>query len=524
MAPARSSSREIGQLVYANAGGLVAVPFDPSSGSVPGPPVPLQERPEVDPSGSTSFAVSATGTLAYIPRLSTLPSRELVLVDRTGRPTVLSEKPGAFAHPRLSPDGRRLAVAIESDTGSDIWIYDVDHGTPTPLVTGGVNRFPIWSADGQQVTFQSARSGGVSLYSQRVNGTFEPEALIRSASDQSQSLSRALAGLLPGTMPIFTNANPHLPMSWAHDGLTLAFEERKPGADHDIWVLTRGSEPWAFQRTENDESSPAFSPDSKWLAYVSDESGRRSVWVQPFPGPGAKWLVSPDGGTEPVWSRDGSALLLPSRQSARLGSHHAGSRVPVGEAAARAGVPVRDARRRAQLRRVARRPHLRRRAQRGCRRRGSVQRRAQLACGAAITKMSAKSRVHRPPSTSRIKQARSETDRPRLAASLDAWLSRDWSEAVHVASLEEFQQLHICTQNTLYELIVVNHAGDVRVRGGRYFPDWTAARFAGSTAGGSFLKRLAINLGLQMEFELDRRRIITSPVRTIAILQKSLTV
>jgi serine/threonine-protein kinase len=301
---------QTGHLLYATSGGLVASSFDPSSGSGPGAPVPLLERPEVDPSGSTAFAVSTSGTLAYIPRESTLPSRALVLVDRTGRPTVLSEKPDAFAHPRLSPDGHRLAVAIESDNGSDIWIYDVDHGTPTPLVTGGVNRFPIWSADGQQITFQSARLGGVSLYSQRVNGTFEPEALIRSTSDQSQSLSRALAGLLPGTMPIFTNANPHLPMSWARDGLTLAFEERKPGADHDIWVLTRGSEPWAFQRTENDESSPVFSPDGKWLAYVSDESGRRSVWVQPFPGPGAKWLVSPDGGTEPAWSRDGTTLFF----------------------------------------------------------------------------------------------------------------------------------------------------------------------------------------------------------------------
>jgi hypothetical protein len=140
--------------------------------------------------------------------------------------------------------------------------------------------------------------------------------------------------------------------------------------------------------------------------------------------------------------------------------------------------------------------------------------------------MSGKSHAHRPrqsPST-RVKQARAEPERPRLAASLDAWLARDWSQAVHVGSLEEFQQIHVCTQNTLYELIVINQCGDVRVRGGRYFPDWTPARFAGSTAGGSFLKRLAINLGFQMEFELDRRRIITSPVRTIAILEKALTV
>lgn len=140
--------------------------------------------------------------------------------------------------------------------------------------------------------------------------------------------------------------------------------------------------------------------------------------------------------------------------------------------------------------------------------------------------MSVKSHVHRPPrpSTTRINRTREEPTRPRLAASLDAWLARDWTQAVHVGSLEEFQQVQVCTQNTLYELIIINHCGDVRVRGGRYFPDWTAARFAGSTAGGSFLKCLAINLGLQMEFELDRRRIITSPVRTIAILQRALTV
>ena len=110
-----------------------------------------------------------------------------------------------------------------------------------------------------------------------------------------------------------------------------------------------------------------------------------------------------------------------------------------------------------------------------------------------------------------------ESTRP--AASLDSWLARDWSQAVSVATLDEFQQIHVCTQNTLYELIVVSPRGDIRVRGGRYFPDWTAARLAGCTSGGSFLKRLTISLGLQMEIEWDGRRIITSPVRTIALLE-----
>ena len=138
--------------------------------------------------------------------------------------------------------------------------------------------------------------------------------------------------------------------------------------------------------------------------------------------------------------------------------------------------------------------------------------------------MSVKSHVYRGirPAISRLKETRADREGPRHAASLDAWLARDWSQAIHLGSLEEFQQLHVCTQNTLYELVVINQCGDVRVRGGRYFPEWTAARLAGCTAGGSFLKRLAINLGLQMEFELDRRRIVTSPVCTIAILPKTL--
>jgi serine/threonine-protein kinase len=301
---------QTGHVLYANAGGLVAVPFDAAPGQVPGSPVPLLERPEVDPSGSAAFAVSASGTLAYMPRALTLPQRALVLVDRSGRATVLQDTRAAYTHPRLSPDGRRLVYAVESDSGSEIWIYDIERGTPTPLVTGGVNRYPIWSHDGQQITFQSARAGGVSLYSKRVDGSGEPEALIRSAIDQSAGLSRALAGLLPGTMPVFTSANPHLPMAWTSDGVTLAFDERKPSAEHDIWVLTRGGEPSPFQRTDYDESAPAFSPDGKWLAYVSDESGRSAVWVQPFPGPGPKWLITRDGGTEPAWSRSGNELYF----------------------------------------------------------------------------------------------------------------------------------------------------------------------------------------------------------------------
>ena len=120
--------------------------------------------------------------------------------------------------------------------------------------------------------------------------------------------------------------------------------------------------------------------------------------------------------------------------------------------------------------------------------------------------------------STRVKRTRSGETERRSAASLDLWLTRDWSHCLQLETLDEVQELHV---NTLYELVLINHRGDVRVRGGRYFPDWTPARLAGCTAGGSFHKRLALNVGLQMEFEIELRRIVTSPLRTIAILQKS---
>ena len=297
-----------GHLLYASGGGFVAVPFDPARG-VTGSPIPLLERPEIDPSGGAPFAVSSTGTLAYLPRAATLPTRSLVMVERGGKATLLSEQRGAFMHPRLSRDGRRLAVAVESENGSDVWVYDLDRRSRTRLTSGGVNGYPIWSHDGLRVTFQSARSGGVALYARNADGSGEAEQLIRPGGNQS-GLSRSLAGLLPGTMPTFSASNPHVPMSWSPDGKHLAFDERKPSAERDIWILPRGEDPYPFLVTPFDESAPAFSPDGAWLAYVSDESGRSEVYVQPFPGPGAKWLISIDGGTEPAWSTDGRELFF----------------------------------------------------------------------------------------------------------------------------------------------------------------------------------------------------------------------
>jgi len=302
---------QTGHLVYASTGGLVAVPFNVNTG-VSGSPLPLRERPDVDPSGSAAFAISESGTLVYVPKPAALPVRSLLFVERSGGATLVSETRAAYEHPRMSKDGRRIAVAIASDNGSDIWIYDLTGGRRTRLTSGGMNRFPIWAPDGQHVTFQSARSGSATLYSRSLDAGSEPEALIRSSSDPS-GLSRSLAGVLPGTMPLFTASNPHVPMSWSPTDKSLAFDERKPSAERDIWILPPGGEPLPFLMTPFDEFAPAFSPDGKWLAYVSDESGRAEVYVQPYPGPGAKWAVSTEGGTEPAWSPDGRELYFRHR-------------------------------------------------------------------------------------------------------------------------------------------------------------------------------------------------------------------
>ena len=299
-----------GHLVYAQTnGGLVAVPFEASRGEVNGSAIPLLENIDMVRAGS-GFAISESGTLVYLPRRTELPQRTLVIVDREGRAVAIPGMRGPYSHPRVSPDGTKLVVAVESESGVDIWIQDLQRPTRQRLTSGGFNAFPLWTPNGNAITYQAASSPGrFSLFTRSTDGSAPAEALLEPPVATAGALPGGIASLLPGTMPRPGSANPHVPMSWSADGRYLAFDERKPGAQRDIWVLTRGGDPAPFVLTASDEWAPAFSPDGQWLAYVSNESGRNGVFVQPYPGPGPKFPISTEGGTEPAWSPDGKELF-----------------------------------------------------------------------------------------------------------------------------------------------------------------------------------------------------------------------
>jgi len=278
-----------GHLVYARRGSLLAVPFDLGRLKVTGAPVPLVEGVDTLVTAQPPYRISPSGSLVYIPGTPQFSKRRLVWVDRHGKTLPASEIERSYIRVALSPDGRRLAVAIYR-INDQVAILDFERGTLTSLTFEWDSDFPVWTPDGSRVTFTSTHSAEPwSLFSVPSDGSGRPEPLVHT--------ERAS------------------PRSWSPDGRHLAFVISPP---HDIWILTRegGSAPRPLLATPFREDFPRFSPDGRWLAYVSDESGRDEVYVRPFPGPGGKWQVSTEGGTEPLWARNGRELFYRSARGA----------------------------------------------------------------------------------------------------------------------------------------------------------------------------------------------------------------
>jgi Tol biopolymer transport system component len=278
-----------GQLVYAQGGSLMAVPFDPQRLAVIGTAVPVLEGVLQSPSsGAAQYSLSATGSLIYIPGGVQADQRRLVWVTRNGAEQPVAAPARAYVYPRLSPDGQRVGVGITEEETQN-WLYDFSRETLTRFTFGGsVNQNAVWTPDGKWIAIQSNREGPLNIFWQRADGSGGLEHLITSEYD-------------------------NFPVSWSPDGQLLAFAEVHPTTGYDIWVLRmsdRKAQP--FLRTPFNESNPRFSPDGRWLAYISDESGRFEIYVQPYPGPGGKWQISTEGGAEPMWNPNGRELFYRS--------------------------------------------------------------------------------------------------------------------------------------------------------------------------------------------------------------------
>jgi eukaryotic-like serine/threonine-protein kinase len=281
-----------GHLIYYRAGALLAVPFDPTRLQVTST-APVSIAEDVRQSGGTTgaaYSSSAGGTLAYIPAAggSRQFEQRLVWVDRQGRIEPLPAPPRAYAGAALSPDGRQVGVYITSGV-EELWIYDLLRGALSRLTSGqGSSRNPVWTPDGTRVAYRSNRGGPWNMYWRPSDGSGSEERLLTSDSNQT-------------------------PRSWSSDGQLLAFDELNATTGYDIWVLRlRDRKAQPFLRTPFTEDAPHFSPDGRWLAYVSDESGGAEVYVQPYPGPGGKWRISTDGGGTPQWNPNGRELFYVS--------------------------------------------------------------------------------------------------------------------------------------------------------------------------------------------------------------------
>jgi serine/threonine protein kinase/Tol biopolymer transport system component len=297
-----------GHLVSIKNGTLIAARFDLARAEVTSDSVTAAVSVASNAgTGAAQFAVSSGGTLVYLQGQSPGGAGPIHWLHPDGKTTPLRGTPANWFNLVFSPDGRQLALQINTEGQNDIWIYDWARDTLTPATTeGGANTEPAWTPDGSRLAFASGSSdtSALNLYWKRSDGTGDTPRLTHSENRQ-------------------------LARSWHPSGRFLAFEEQTSQTNWDLMVLPmhpgdgvawKPGKPTVFLNSPAVERMPMFSPDGRWLAYNSDESGRQEVYVRPFPGPGGTWRISTDGGTFGTWSRtkpeifyglDGQIMVVP---------------------------------------------------------------------------------------------------------------------------------------------------------------------------------------------------------------------
>ncbi|MGH9658216.1 MAG: hypothetical protein ACRD96_06705, partial [Bryobacteraceae bacterium] len=279
-----------GHLLFERDGTLMAQAFDAGKLALSGDPFPVAERVGVFASDA-HFSVSANGVLAY--RGGGVQASQLAWHDREGKRLGTVGAPFASNTVALSPDGTRAVVGLSETSGAnlDLWLIDLARNIPSRFTFDpAVDWHGVWSPDGTRIVFASTREGPANLYQKASSGAGNEERLLPAG-------------------------DPRRPQDWSRDGRYIVFSSVSPKTRTDLWVLDlKERKPIPYLQTEFDETLGQLSPDGRWMAYVSNESGgQQQVFVQPFPASGGKWQISSDGGSQPRWRRDGKELFYVSR-------------------------------------------------------------------------------------------------------------------------------------------------------------------------------------------------------------------
>ena len=277
-----------GYLLEVSQGGVLSArPFDPVHLAITGEPIPLAQGVAAPGVVQRAFSTSDAGVLAY--RGGQAGRRQLVWVDRTGKTLGVLAPPddAALDNPELARDGSRVTVARMVQGNVDAWLLDAKRAGATRLTSdASVDGSPVWSPDGKQIVFYSARNGNFDLFSKPADGSAEER-------------------------PLLVTPQGKAPQDWSSDGRFVLYATQDPKTASDLWVLPLSGDrkPFRVVQTPFDEVQGQFSPDARWVAYASNETGRYEVYARPFPGAGGKWQVSTGGGIYPRWRHDGKELF-----------------------------------------------------------------------------------------------------------------------------------------------------------------------------------------------------------------------
>jgi eukaryotic-like serine/threonine-protein kinase len=278
-----------GHLVYGVSGTLRAVPFDLDRLELAGTPIPLGEPVLMTPFGGVlDFDISQNGTMVYTPAGTRAAARTLVWVDRQGLEEPIKAPVRAYTYPKLSADGTRLALDVR-DQDNDIWVWDFARETLSRFTFDvAQDQYPVWMPDGRRLVFGSRRAGGTAnLFWQAADGTGAAEQLTKSPINQS-------------------------PYTTSPDGTRVVFraDEPKTGLDLVLLTLNKERQIQPLVQTSFNELNAEISPDGRWFAYESNESGQYEIYVRPFPdAAGGRWQISTGGGTKPLWARKDQELF-----------------------------------------------------------------------------------------------------------------------------------------------------------------------------------------------------------------------